>query len=90
MRNSLIFVIVQGEVETKENNKCLSSYSEDVEFRDAFIDEMTKETDESQIYLNISKHSSDDADFEYKLSGIITHLGNSSTQCGRYIADVYR
>ena len=71
-------------------DEILSSKPEVMEFRNAFVDEMTKQTEDSQINLSLDQKASDDTRFKYKLLAIIAHLGNSGTQCGHYVADVFR
>ena len=80
---------VDKDLSGEANEVRLSSNSEVIEFRNAFVDEMTKEAEYSQIKLKLGQKA-DDTNFEYKLSAIITHLGNSSTKCGHYVADVFR
>ena len=59
-----------------------------MEFRDVFADEMGKEMDD--LPMDKTLLESDRAKCQYRLSATITHLGNSSTQSGHYVADVYR
>ena len=71
-------------------DEILSSKPEVMEFRNAFVDEMTKQPEDVQINMSLDQKASDDSRFKYKLLAVITHLGNSGTQCGHYVADVFR
>ena len=70
------------------NEADLSTQSEILEFKDVFAEEMKKE--EEYVPIDSKLVESDGPKFQYHLSSIITHLGNSSTECGHYVADVFR